>query len=267
MMSSMRRSSILCVGAGVLALAACATEEIGPGAGPPPAEGTLLIAFAPTEATFEERQARRALEPIGTGYRVLMDGVQLGLAGTVNVHQGGQSYFTPVPAGLHHFEIVETDSGPTVFAGDGEIRANAMNRLYLFGDLDDLQARFTSYASVPAPDTLHVDVINLVRGGTLIEVTSCSDPGDCSPVSVPLAFGEGFAADFAGSADGSRFWLASGATIGFRQVPTAALPDPPIQPMRFSVPFPVSTSSVVPANVVAVPLYMSSDGNVLWSFD
>ncbi len=254
------------MGAGVLALSACATEEIGPGAGPPPAEGTLLIAFAPTDATFEERQARLALEPIGTGYRVLMDGVQLGFAAPLTVTQGGESFISPIPAGLHHFEIVETDSGPTLFAGDGEIEANAMNRLYLFGDLDDLQARFTSYASVPAPDTLHVDVINLVRGGS-IEVTTCSDPGDCSPVSAPLAFGEAFAADFAGRSDATRFWLASGATIGFRQVPTAALPDPPIQPMRFSVPFPVSASSVVPANVVAAPLYMSSEGNVLWSLD
>jgi len=174
---------------------------------------------------------------------------------------------SPVPAGPHHFEIVETDSGPTIFAGDGEIKADAMNRLYLFGDLDALQARFASYASVPAPAALHVDVINLVRGGTSIEVTTCSAPGDCSPVSAPLAFGAAFAGDFAGSSDATRFWLASGATIGYRQVPTVALPDPPLQPMRFSVPFPVSTSSVVPANVVAAPLYMSSDGNVLWSLD
>jgi hypothetical protein len=255
------------MGAGLFALSACATEEIGPGADPPPAEGTLLIAFAPADATFEERQARLAREPIGTGYQVLMDGAQLGFAAPLTLTQGSQSYISPIPAGLHHFEIVETDSGTALFAGDGEIKANAMNRFYLFGDLDDLQARFTSYALVPAPDTLHVDVINLVRGGTRIEVTTCSDPGDCSPLSAPLAFGEVFAGDFAGGSDATRFWLASGATLGFRQVPTAALPDPPIQPMRFSVPVPVPTSSVVPANVVAVPLYMSSEGNVLWSLD
>jgi hypothetical protein len=187
------------MGAGLFALSACATEEIGPGADPPPAEGTLLIAFAPADATFEERQARLAREPIGTGYQVLMDGAQLGFAAPLTLTQGSQSYISPIPAGLHHFEIVETDSGTALFAGDGEIKANAMNRFYLFGDLDDLQARFTSYALVPAPDTLHVDVINLVRGGTRIEVTTCSDPGDCSPLSAPLAFGEVFAGDFAGA--------------------------------------------------------------------
>lgn len=267
MTSSARRSSVFCIGVGVLALSACATEEVGPGAGPPPAEGTLLIAFAPAEATFEERQARLAVEPIGTRYQVLMDGVRLGFAAPLTVTQGGESVISPVPAGTHHFEIVEPDGGPTIFAGDGEIKASGMNRLYLFGDLDDLQARFTSFAFVPAPDTVHVDVINLVRGGTTIEVATCSAPGNCSPVSAPLAFGAAFAGDFAGSSDATRFWLASGATIGFRQVPTEALPDPPLQPMRLNVPFPVSTSPVVPANVVAAPLYMSSDGNVQWSFD
>jgi len=122
-----------------------------------------------------------------------------------------------------------------------------------------------SYPSVPAPGTLHVSVLNLVRLGPGLEVVSCADATSCAPLSSPLAFGAHFDGDFAaGTSDGTRYSLASGASIGYRQVASAALPAPPVQPMSSIFDLaPPETVIWVPANLVFAPIYMSAEGNVL----
>ena len=113
---------------------------------------------------------------------------------------------------------------------------------------------------------MHVSLINLVRLAPGLEVVSCADAASCAPLSPPLAFGQSFDADFAaGTSDGTRFSLATGASIGFRQIATAALPAAPVQPMSsiFNLLAAPETVPPVPANLVFAPIYMTAAGNVV----
>ena len=58
------------------------------------------------------------------------------------------------------------------------------------------------------------------------------------PVSAPLALGEDFAGDFPAdsmkSAAGGEPVVSNGAALGYRQVPSGAVPDPPVQPLSYN---------------------------------
>jgi hypothetical protein len=99
-------------------------------------------------------------------------------------------------------------------------------------------------------------------------------------VSAPLALGETFEAVFpAAPVDFGSAWpylLADGSWLGYRQVASAALPTPPVLNLMLGDQFPASwTEGVDPVtgrvkpilNLLAGPVYMSPDGNVILSYD
>jgi hypothetical protein len=267
----------LCISAALLALAACSTEEISTpityvGTGPGPDRGLLMIVFAPSADTEEEGQAQARANTTVQFYGIFVDGRQLAFDGLgsyapapVTIGEGGMYGGGYLSAGPHHFEIAVAGGGPVIFAGDAEIPPGSTTRLYVFGHAGARQGRFVSYPSVTAPGMLHVSLMNLVRLAPGLEVVSCADATSCAPLSPPLAFGQSFDADFAaGTSDGTRYSLATGASIGFRQIATAALPAPPVQPMSsiFDVLAAPGTVPPAPANLVFAPIYMTAEGNV-----
>lgn len=278
MMSSMRRCSILGIGAALLALPACGTEELAPrplaiAAGTPSADsGYFMVFFAPPDATFEQWQARIASHHNLTPYHVFMDGKQLayeleGRARPFVMIEGSFSGVGYYAAGPHHFEVAAAGGGPTIFAGDGVFSPGSTARLYIFGDRAPLQGRVVSYPAVPAPGTLHASVTNLVRSGLSLEVVSCMGADPCASLSPPLAYGQTFEAAFAaGSSGETRYQLASGATLGWRQIATAAVPAPPVQPLLGAFTFEPYDPTLPPANLAAAPFFLSSEGQVLSSF-
>jgi len=276
----MRSHLGLCLGAVLLAFPACGTEEIATpityaGTEPGPDRGELWIISAPSADSYEEDQAQALARPFQS-YGVFVDGRQLAFKSVVDGsplpvsvgETGGASGAGYLPAGPHHFAIAAAGGSPVIFAGDAEILPGSMTRLYVFGPIGARQGRFVSYPSVPAPGTLHVSLINLVRLGPGIEVVSCADAAPCAPLSPPLALGAHFDADFAsGGWDGTSYLLASGASIGYRQIATAALPAPPVQPLYSILDgAPAKTDMPVSANAVAAPIYMSAEGNVTVNF-
>jgi hypothetical protein len=213
--------------------------------------------------------------PIYTHYRVFMDGSQMawpntdghGTSQPVVLGEGGSVSAGYVPAGRHHFAIAEAGGGATIFAGDGDIPAGSLTRLYLFGPSGALQGRFVSHRELPPPGMLHVSAMNLMRDGRRIEVVSCADPTDCVSLSPPLALGESFDADFAAAplempdASVPDDRLAGGAGLSYRAVPTDALPVPWLQPLIRGITLHPSIGT--PANLVAAPNHMDADGRVL----
>jgi len=239
-----RLNSIVFLGLGLSTLAslpACGTKDVGANTvlrdnnlQPGPNQGSVLIVFAPLNATYSDYLA----EPNPSLFLLLVDGKKL-------VDSDGESYAIPAgneysagnyDAGVHHFAMTEVGRG-TVFEGDAQVTRGALTRLYVFGPLDALQGRFVSYPLETPAGQAHISAINLVRsGGVQIEVVSCVDATTCTPISPPLALGDTFDADFPadGPADagvqGSSL-SADGVGFGYRQVATAALPTPPILPM------------------------------------
>jgi hypothetical protein len=264
----------LWIAAVLLAFPACGTQDISTpltaiGTEPGPDRGKLRIVFSSSLDTYEASQSG-ALSP--TAYGVFVDGSQLildyfdGEPEPITVVESSSFDGGYLAAGAHHVAIAAAGGGAVIFAGDTHIPPGSTTTLYLFGHRDARQGRFVSYPEVPAPGTLHVSVMNLVRLGPGLEVLSCADATSCAPLSPPLAFGEIFDADFAaGTSDDTRFFLATGASIGYRQLATAALPAPPVQPLSSLYAPPESVRSQ-PANLVVAPLYMSAQGGVLGSF-
>jgi hypothetical protein len=259
------------IGAVLLAFSACGTEEIATpittlSPTPSPDLGQVKILFAPTVDTFEEQQAWAVT--FHDYYGVSVDGGQLTVAYpdgsrlAVAVYESGGTWGGYLRAGSHHFVIAPAAGGSPIFAGDVEILPGSTNTLYLFGHRDALQGRFVSYPAYPAPGWLHVSVMNLVRRGPGIEVVSCVSI-TCTPLSPPLAFGENFDADFATGT--SRFLLADNASIGYRQLATAALPAPPVQALSSDY-YAVESVSAVPSNLAVAPIYMSAQGEVIYRF-
>ncbi len=267
MTGGMCRTHALLLGAAMVALPACGTQEIAADpdrfayvtAQTSPDQGALAIAFAPTALTFEEQQSGPGNT---TAYQVALDGKQMvwsddqGIRWPVVVSEGGESGAGFWAPGHYHFTIKSPSDGQTIFDGDHDIAAASANYLYLFGDRPDaLQGRWLSVPLMAAPGIQHVGVMNLIHGGHNIEMVSCSDDtvSACTAVSPPLARGESFAGEFP---------LTD--TIGYRQVPTDAIPAPPVQPLSPYVRPNPQTVMVVPTNVVAAPIYMSAQGDV-WS--
>ena len=267
-----------------LALSACNTEEIAPHqvaiktTQSDPGQGALLIFFTTTGGTYAAEQARESTNPNLTEYHLFVDGHLVvfdnsGSATPVVVLEGDMVTAGYWSEGIHHFEFGASEAA-AIFAGDGSIVAGAVNRLYLFGPLDALQGRFTSYATNPPAGSAHASVINLVRGEGSIELLSCTDASHCGAVSPPLALGETFEGDvpFVASDNELQSLSTSGAGLGYRLVPTASLPAPPILPLLLSwdLAWVLNHSTLsTPANFVGAPIYMSSspEGYVLQQWD
>jgi hypothetical protein len=262
-----------------LVLSACNTEEIAPHqvavqtTQSDPGQGALFLYFTYTDATYTAEQARASTNPSSTEYHLFVDGREvvydnLGSAVPAVVLEGGGYSAGYWSAGAHHFELA-APNGPTIFAADGPIVGDAVNRLYLFGPLDALQARFTSYAFTPPAGSEHASVINLMRNGESIELVNCTDDTHCTVASPSLALGETFEGDFPLVASDSD-WLSlstAGAGLGYRLVPSASLPAPHINPLEKTNMVAGHSVSVFtpPANFIGAPIYMSTspEGYVL----
>jgi len=212
--------------------------------------GGLVVAFAPTDPTFQAEQIHVAAGPHLTAYEVLVDG-QLatlddgaGHRSAVTVTEGGVSGQGYLNAGPHHLTI-RAAGAPPVFEGDGEVPGGGTVRLFLFGPLAALQGRFVSTPDVPAAGNQHVTAVNLIGGGPTIEVVSCPD-ARCAPLSDPLALGDVFDTDLPADDD-----------VGYRLVPSDALPDPPV----------LAFSPDPSAVLVAAPVYLSDQGQLQYAFN
>jgi hypothetical protein len=260
--------------------AACSTQQISadpvliPETTPSADHGALQIGVAPREATFEEQQADAT--NANAFFHVFLDGQQLvwsyefeGSLQPFVVGEGGTAGIGYLPAGSHHFEIRAPGRGSILFAGDGEIAAGSMTELYLFGPAGAVEGRFVSYPTVAAAGTAHVVLINLIRSGQSLEAVKCVDTSHCTPLSPPVALGDTFESDFPIDATqdwpNGRFIVSNGAALGYRQVPTAAVSDPPVLPLSYGVAL-VEGSPAAGATLVAAPIYMSSRGDVEASF-
>ena len=233
-----------------------------------PGQGGLLVLFAPTDATFAAQQARASTHPNLTEYHLLIDGQEAvfdsgGSPEPIVVNEGSEASAGYWAEGVHHFELAASGAA-SVFSGDGSIVRGAVNRLYVFGPLDARQGRFTSYPFVPPGGNQHASVINLVQGGASIELLSCTDASHCTSASPALAFGDTFEGDFPlVTSDAELTSLSSdGAGLGFRLVPTAALPAPYISPLLQEVwSFGRSSPTVPgPPNFVGAPIYFGDRG-------
>lgn len=60
--------------------------------------------------------------------------------------------------------------------------------------------------------------------------------------------------------------VAAGAALGYRQVPTPAVSDPPVQPLSPDVRAPSDGSLASSTVLVGAPVYMSPTGNIQSSF-
>lgn len=253
-----------------LALSACNTEEISAHQVPiettptDPGQGALFLFFAPTDATYAAEQARATTNPNLTEYQLFVDGRavvydNVGSPEPVVVGEGGGYGGGYWPAGMHHFELA-APGARAIFAADGPIVTGAANRLYLFGTLDALQGRFTSYAFTPPAGSEHASVVNLMKDGSSIELVSCSDTSHCTAVSPPLALGETFEGDFplVASDNDSYSLSTSGAGLGYRLVPSATIPAPHVNPLQKTDLVAGHSVSVFspPANFIGAPIYM-----------
>jgi len=275
-----RRYPVLAVSIGVLfALPACSTQEIDPepvqmlvAGGPSANSGALEIAFAPWESDYAAELANNS---VGDQFHVFLDGAELAYSsGTgsleqIVVSEGGLNSIGYLPAGSHHFEIRAGFHGPTAFAGDGVLSTGAQTNLYLFGPPGRVEGRFVALPYAVPAGTAHITLINLIRTGQSLEVVACADASHCTPMSPPLAIGENFTADLpldAATQDwpNGRFVVSNGAAIGFHQVPTPAVPDPPLQPLNYNLEL---VGPVDPSKTIAsAPIYMSPEGNVQATF-
>jgi hypothetical protein len=270
--------------------AGCGTKDVGPdqmvadGQQTGADQGALLLAFASTDATYDAEQARLRANPSTIPYHVYMDGKRLviddaGQPNPVDIGEGGQATGGFVAAGPHHFAVA-ADGRPAIFAGDTEVAAGTVTRIYLFGTplgtSNAVQGRFVTDPLAPATGIEHVSAINLVREGLNIEVVSCSDAANCTAVSPPLALGDVYQADFPAPTDpnafsdsGAHSLSDAGAGIGYRGLGMAAPPGPPVLPLLRATFFwaPTGAPPGPPANFVASPIFMSFDGTLLASFD
>jgi hypothetical protein len=262
-----------------LVLPACGTEEIRADhvvvtyMPTDPTAGGLLVALAPSAETYDQEQADSRANKTDAVYHLLIDGKELVFddAGSIRplvLPRGGTFGGGLHAAGAHHFAFV-APGGTTAVETDGVIWAGAVTRLYLFGPADALQTRVVSYPVAPPPGDQHISAINLVRSGVQIEIVDCTDAATCTPLSPPLALGDTFNADLPSrpTSNGSGSSLsAAGAGYGYRRVPTAALPSPPVLSL-WGADTLVSPEPGVPGGLLAAPVYMASDGTFLGGID
>jgi len=228
-----------------------------------PDTGSIVVAFAPTAATFRAEQASLLTGPTRTAYDVLIDGEMAvlddgdGHTSALTVTEGSMSLRGYLDAGPHHFTIRASGAAPA-FDGDGAIPGGGAARLFLFGPVEALQGRFVSTPDTPAFGNEHVTAVNLMENGQTAEVVSCMD-GSCTPLSDPLGLGDVFDTEIpATDSDPLTSSLTDAGTgVGYRVVPTAALPAPPV----------LAFQTEVPEVFVAAPVYLSDQGLLLYGFN
>lgn len=276
-MDRMRRRAVLAAGAGLLAIPACATEEIGP---PPqvyvsttsgPDQGAFIAIIAPGAPTYEAWLASGSVAQ----YALAVDGAQLvqnigGSPQPIVIGEGSEDGVGYLPAGHHLLAVAEPGRSAPLFVVDADIVAGAQNVLYLFGPRDAVAGRFLSYPTQPAPGTMHVSAISLIQDGPTVEVVSCPQGAACTSLSPPLALGDAFETDLTALTVGKwpYYTLQGDATLGLREVPTAALSTPPVYQLSagYSLTTPASGPDP-PANMLIAPSYIGADGTFLTLYE
>lgn len=264
--------------ASLLTFAGCGTQDIDPNDvvvasnQPGPDKGGLTVFFPPTDESVQAEQARAANTPHPTAYQVMLDGKLVasdqgdGELTPFLASEGGASSLGYLEAGSHHFAIAPAAGAP-IFEADGELTGGETTNLFLYGPLDGLQGKILPMPNALSMGSEHVTAINLMRSGQTIEVVSCTDASTCTPVSPALALGDVFEADFpAVTSSVDNYSLTStGAGIGYRLVPSATVPDPPVLPMGLG--FQVGAPSYPPAlNFLGAPIFMTDQGQVQGNF-
>jgi hypothetical protein len=269
----------------LVALTACGTEEIrghvlAASPQPGPDKGGVVLAIAPPEYTDQPTDGE--VRNLGrTQYYLFADGNTVcgsdGLA--VTTQTGGVTWTYYLAAGPRHFTIGEPGQ-PPIAEGDGQIPDGGTANLFLYGPLDHEKAVFVPTPMIPATGNEHITVANLLRSGQILEVVTCDGPTTCTPISPPLAEGDVFDTevpavfddcDRSSSTVGS--WTAggcftsrttAGAGIGYRLVPTASLPDPPVNALTWGMTDLNGDSSNPRAPIfVAAPAFMTEQGQSL----
>jgi hypothetical protein len=278
----LQRLSTLSLACPLLALAACGTEDIQghylvPSDQAGPDKGGVLVAFSPTEDTYDA--ATHTTDPSGTKYHLFVDG-------EIVAEPGGYQPFTTfvggnpnwvyyLGAGAHHFAIAASGQAP-VFEGDGQIPGGGTANLFLYGPLDRVRGVIAPTPLRPSAGNEHVTVVNLMRSGQTVEVVTCNDGATCTPISPALSLGDVFDAELPAVfddcdpaspssipgnwSDGGCFTSRTtrGAGVGYRLVPTAALPDPPVNALTWGISD--LSSSPRPQIFVAAPVFMNEQG-------
>jgi hypothetical protein len=256
----------------LLVVSACTTQEIsgrpivlaGTQAGPD--VGMVAVVFPSMDDTFEALQARLASNTRGASYQMSMDGRLMMLDAGDGQHlvpfgaqEDGVTSAGYFQAGPHDFTLAPA-GGPPVFEAQGAVAGNGTTALFLFGTRDALQGRFIETSNVGDADTEHLIVVNLLHGGQPIEVVACTDAATCTTLGGPLALGDDFVADVPAVGSGARSASSlapGGAGYGYRIVPSASLPNPPVLELHHSLGGP---------DFLGTPVYMSDQGEVVDPF-
>jgi hypothetical protein len=275
----------------LLVLPACSTEEVAPtthiivaSEHPGPGMGDLEIYFAPADATYQQEEAR-ILAGGQTEYRIMVDGEYLYQPTVTDlfeetVWRGGACTNAYLPAGPHHFTLVDPD-GVRIFEGDGEIPADGTERIFVYGPLDALQGRFVPVPSLPAAGLQHLTAINLTMDGESLEVVTCTDATTCTPVASALALGDVFDGElppFYNDCLPTNLDVSSGAPrtgcltslttqgagVGYRVVPSASFPNPPINAIYGAESSPPGGT---PNLFLAAPVYLDDQGLAQFIFE
>jgi hypothetical protein len=277
-MDRMRRGAVLAACGASLSIPACATEEIAP---PPqvyvgtvagPNQGAVLVTFAPGAATFDEEQAWVVSGQNFAHYSLIVDGalVARGPDAPIVLDEGSEAGIGYLPAGQHHLVVAAPNGGAPIVALDADIVAGAQNELYLFGPRGAVQGRLVSYPTQPPAGTMHVSAVNLIQGGTTVEVVACPQGAACTSLSPPLALGDAFEFELTGLTVGKwpYYTLPGDAMLGLREIPTATLATPPVWQLSagYSLVTPASLPDP-PANMVIAPVYVDGNGTFLWLYE
>lgn len=253
----------LLVAAAGLTLVACSTQEIGAQTafvidGSDPRRGAMLIWLAPSADTIEQQRARDAAI-----YDLFIDGNHVYTADNppepVALADGGFVNIGFIE-GEHDLKLVGVLGGPTLFEGHYEIAAGSLTYLYLFGPSDAIEDRLIATPINLPVGTGHASAINLIRAGMPIEVVKCDDADHCAAVSPPLGLGESYGGDFPlleEQANPQASLTAAGAGVGYRLVPNAAVPTPPILSLARTY------LAARPVHFAVGPVYMTADGRTL----
>lgn len=255
----------------IVVFSGCGTEDINPDhvvkalTEPSPDTGGLVIMFPPSEDTYQQQQASAATNLNPTPYHVFLDDQLLAIddgrggLDAIVLSRGAASGIGYVPVGAHHVRIQPAD-GPAIFEGDGTVAAGDTTELFLHGPLTGLQGRFVVVPDDAPPGQEHVTVANLMGSGQTIEVVSCASGTACAAISPALALGDVFDADLPDSSAANHAQSLSddGTGVGYRLVPSASLPNPPVLPLHvwsFG-----TRRSPPPAVFLTAPVYMSEQG-------
>jgi hypothetical protein len=272
------------------ALAACSTEDIRghflvPSDQGGPDKGGVVVGFSPTEDTYQAaEQELTNLAP--TQYHLFIDGEVVSEPDAdwlfTTVVGGNVNWVYYLGAGPHHFAIAASGQAP-VFQGDGQVPGGGTVNLFLYGPLDEVKGVLAPIPRIPSAGNEHITVVNLMRNGQSIEVVTCNDATTCTPISAGLALSDVFDAEvpaagddcdpsspssIPGSWSGGCFTslTTTGAGIGYRLVPTASLPNPPVNALTWGVSDSLSINPRPPI-FVAAPVFMTDDGRSQFVFD